>query len=169
MKPWIFILLTAFLFNCHPIGSNRKPLVEIKSEPLKKAIKEYIQVLSKEHNSKKVITVNFDNNRDTVSIQLINSYPDVDIVKVNGFADYSGFRLFFIGYYPVASFYDITSIQKTPIDLVKETKDSKRRKYLTNTEPLFWKLYFVGNRLVDCYPKQLMSMFSIDYKNEAHP
>jgi hypothetical protein len=145
------------VFGCQPGADKKNQAIEIKNNTFKNILDKFTGILSKDQNPDKIVTINFEINKDTVSVQLINSYPDLDLTEVKAVTDYDGFRLCFVGVYPVNGFYETSPLKDLPKDIIRANDEYKKGKDIRITEPLFWKLYFVNDTMVDYYPRDAIS------------
>lgn len=159
MRIIIVIFIALYFFNCHSSYQSSVPVVEIKNVTFQKFLNTYIQVLATKRDVKKFVTVNVEFYTDTVSIGLINSLPDDHLTKINGITNYKDFQIYIVGASHVDSLYEITKhkVFYNKQAFLNDTAGDFAN--LIHIEPLFWKLYFVNNKLVNYFPKDSIEKY----------
>ena len=131
--------------------------ITITNKLLKGVVLGYIDSISKLKENEKLITISFRQSQDTVSIDIMNGYPDLSLANFNGFTVLNGYHVFVVGAYPQIQFYKVIKKVEPPEDVIAINKHFEKLKSIPNIrEPKIWYLKYREGVLLDYLPKDEM-------------
>ena len=144
------ILALLIICGCRTNNKQIKSEIIFKNDLLKSKIESYITSISHEYTKSNIISVICKNKHDTILFEIVNSCPDLSLVKFNGYMDFLGYKLCFVGTYPPNNFLIINKTGNIPDEVIKINNQSRSNStaILNNTEPILWTLYFKGINLI---------------------
>jgi len=159
-----YFLIFFLFYGCNDQKAEQAS-VEFTNKLLKQAILGYINFSSAFKDENKIITVSFMQTHDTVSLGIVNSYPDLKLAKFNGLTVLNGYRICLVGDYPQNEFYKVKGKGEAPQDIVninKQYQDLKKVPYSKELEP--WYLLFKNKRVLQYTPKQQFDKFVPEFR-----
>jgi hypothetical protein len=156
----IKLLIIVFLFfsGCQTISKQKNGEIQVTNELLSSIIHRYISFVSNKGDHERTISIICKKSLDSITFAIVNSYPDLSLVKFNGYMNLNGYRICLVGDYPSTSFFKIENNidNNIPEDIFKRNKEaqSKSGLILANTEPILWTFYFKNSVLVRFSPEE---------------
>lgn len=152
---YIITFLSLLLFGCHNIDKHQIEKVESSTQILKPIILDFFDSVKTKGRSLDFVTLYCRRRNDTVVFNIINSCPDLGVVKYYGYTNIKGHRVFCLGDKIPESFFKIAVKEKIPIDVIKKNRNvyKSSKLVISSEEPLLWSLSYKNKTLINFYPK----------------
>lgn len=149
MRIWIFFI-GLLCFSCNLLPKKDKvPLVLITNTELKDFTNKFVESLISKGKKEKDITIYIKMIGDTAAVSIINSLPDLDMVKINGMLSLKGFCIYMTGV-PLETFYQSQREEVHVPDKAILGRHKDKISDIKFSEPLVWYMSFVNDSLINC-------------------
>lgn len=148
MKNFIFFFLLCCL-ACSPTpDKDRVPQIVIVNHKLKGYVKSFVKQLKDKGEKEKSIMVYLQKAGDTTFITIVNSPPDITMIKINGMLDVNEYHIYFTGVL-LENFYKADAGKTYELDKKVFNRGTTKLSDVMYSEPLQRIIAFVGDSLIN--------------------